>query len=69
MIEVLKYTLSGFWIFCGSYCLIAMVLFFIVNGILKLLSRFFRMIMVSLRGWPPGHLDADGDFLDNQTKN
>jgi uncharacterized membrane protein HdeD (DUF308 family) len=63
MLELFKYTLSGFWIFCGSYCLIAMILYFLVNGIVRIFSRFFRMIMVSLKGWPPSHLDADGDWF------
>jgi uncharacterized membrane protein HdeD (DUF308 family) len=63
MLELLKYTLSGFWIFCGSYCLIAMILYFVVNGIVRIFSRFFRMIMVSFKGWPPSHLDADGDWF------
>jgi len=62
MLELLKYTLSGFWIFCGSYILIAMVLYFVVNGLIKICSRFVRMVMVSIKGWPPNHLDADGDF-------
>jgi hypothetical protein len=33
MLELLKYTLSGFWIFCGSYLLITIILYFVVNGI------------------------------------
>jgi hypothetical protein len=66
MIELLKFTLSGFWIFCGSYAMIAMVLYFIVNGFLKLCTRLFRMLTVMVKGWPPSHLDADGDF--NTTK-
>jgi hypothetical protein len=70
MLELLKYTLSGFWIFCGSYVLIAMILYFVVNGIINLFSRFFRMIMVLFKGWPPSHLDADGDFKKiHQEKN
>jgi len=63
MLEILKYSLSGFWIFIGSYLLIAMVLYFLVNGISQIITRFFRMIMVSFKGWPPNHLDADGDFF------
>lgn len=27
-----------------------------------LITRTYRMIMVALRGWPPAHLDADGDW-------
>jgi len=62
MLELLKYTTSGFWVFIGSYSLIAMILYFLVNGVMKIASRFFRMIMVLFRGWSPSHLDADGDW-------
>lgn len=71
MLEILKYTVSGFWIFVGSYALTGMILYFLVNGIVQIFSRFFRMIMVSFKGWPPSHLDADGDFFktNNENKN
>lgn len=29
---------------------------------LKLVVRLFRMLTVMARGWPPEHLDADGDW-------
>lgn len=29
---------------------------------LKLCSRILRSINVAVRGWPPEHLDADGDW-------
>ncbi len=25
-------------------------------------TRLYRVVMVSIRGWPPPHLDADGDW-------
>lgn len=62
MLELLKYTLSGFWIFCGSYFLIAMILYFVVNGLLAIFSGFFNMIMVLFKGYPPSHLDDDSDL-------
>lgn len=69
MLELLKYMLSDFWIFCGCYFLIAMILYFIVNGIIRICTRFFRMIMVLSKGWPPSHLDADGDRLQKSESN
>jgi hypothetical protein len=69
MLELLKFTLSSFWIFCGSYAMIGMILYFVVNGIIKLFSRLFRMIMVSKHGWPPSHLDADGDWKELEKLN
>lgn len=31
--------------------------------LLKIANRMLRSLKVLLRGWPPAHLDADGDFL------
>lgn len=28
----------------------------------KIINRTLRTFKVALRGWPPSHLDADGDF-------
>lgn len=28
----------------------------------RVVNRILRSINVALRGWPPPHLDADGDF-------
>lgn len=33
-----------------------------LNKMLPIITRIYRVIMVSLRGWPPAHLDADGDW-------
>jgi len=29
---------------------------------MKLVNRVLRTIKVAVRGWPPPHLDADGDW-------
>ena len=36
--------------------------------ILKIWTRFTRMVMVKKHGWPPEHLDADGDWKPNNTQ-
>jgi len=58
MIELLKFSVSKFWIFAGCFCFFATI----AHIITTLISRFFRTIMVLSRGWPPSHLDADGDW-------
>jgi len=62
MIEFFKFACSGFWIFCGVFSLLSMILYFGVNGICRIWIRLMRFLSVSLRGWPPSHLDADGDW-------
>lgn len=64
MLELLKYATSGFWVFIGSFLLFNGLLYFIINMILRIWSRFVRLLMVYKHGWPPDHLDADGDHLD-----
>ena len=65
MIHIFEIAMRGFWPFCGTWLLTGMILYFVVNGIIKLWVRFTRMIMVLFRGWPPPHLDADGDWKPN----
>lgn len=62
MKEILEYATSGFWVFIGSISIIYIVLFFITNAVIMILSRLFRTINIAFRGYPPSHLDADGDF-------
>jgi hypothetical protein len=35
-----------------------------VECTVKLGGRILRSINIAIRGWPPGHLDADGDFQE-----
>jgi hypothetical protein len=58
--KILEIAFSGFWPFCGICILLNGTAYVIVNGIIKILSRFLRMLMVRKHGWPPSHLDADG---------
>lgn len=62
MEEILKITFSGFWSFVGMTILLYGLFYFIVNGAMRVWARFMRMLMVRKHGWPPSHLDADGDF-------
>jgi hypothetical protein len=45
----------GIWPVAWCLALMTNIIFF------KLPNRFFRTIKVLVRGWPPEHLDADGD--------
>jgi len=68
MLEILKFAVSGFWVFVGCFSMISMVLYFLVNGLNIFFGRILRMIMVSFRGWPPNHIDADGDWKKNNNE-
>ena len=62
MLEIIKYaTSNGFAVFLGS--------FFILCVIAHLIHRIIRFLMVSIHGWPPPHLDADGNFKSSEQEN
>lgn len=60
--RLIEIAFSDFWPFIGVLILLNTIFYFIVNGIIKIWSRFTRMMMVRKHGWPPSHLDADGDW-------
>jgi len=62
MLEILKFSVSGFWIFIGCYSIISLFLYFVINGILRLVSRTYRFFIIMKYGYPPEHCDADGDL-------
>lgn len=58
MLEVIQFIFSDFWVWVGCVILLVIVLQFFTN----VWCRFVRTIKVLCRGWPPSHLDADGDW-------
>jgi hypothetical protein len=62
--KILEIAFSGFLQFCGMAILLNVLFYFVINGILRFWIRLFRVLMVRKHGWPPSHLDADGDFKE-----
>ena len=62
LLELLKYATSDLLVFIESYAILSILLYFLVNGTVRIISRLSRLIMVLIKGWPPSHLDADGDW-------
>jgi hypothetical protein len=60
--KIIEITFSGIWNFLGVFLILYILTYYGANLILKYFSRFTRMAMVLFRGWPPSHLDADGDW-------
>lgn len=65
----------GFWDFWNvheflAWCALWLVWMVVplVGLVIEFVIRTYRMIMVCLRGWPPEHLDADGDWKPEQKK-
>lgn len=61
MTHYLDLMFSGFWQFIGCFA----VIYVVSHLIFKVINRTLRTIKVALRGWPPDHLDADGDFFND----
>lgn len=46
------------WLGWGIFWIAAIV----ISTASKLTNRILRSINIAIRGWPPAHLDADGDW-------
>jgi len=68
MLEFFKFMCSGFWIFCGVIIILNGAAYFLCNTILKLYRIHARKINISKHGWPPSHLNADGDWKPEPKK-
>lgn len=68
IMELLKFMdehwILGFFIICSVYY--AVVLPFKLTA--SLLSRWMRHKNIVAQGWPPAHLDADGDWKPEPEK-
>lgn len=42
MLEILKYMTSGFWVFIGTTTILYIILFFGVNGIVKIVKHLTK---------------------------
>lgn len=63
VLEIVKFACTSFWHFMGTLIILYVLIFFVVNGLIKITCRFFRTINILVRGYPPSHLDADGDSI------
>jgi hypothetical protein len=56
--------------FAGDHPFWSFGIAWIVAEFLKIvMSRTYRLLMVVSRGWPPEHLDADGDWKTAEPEN
>lgn len=58
MRDTLEFVFSSFWVWVGCW----FIFYVAAETIYKCWTRFTRMRMVRKHGWPPSHLDADGDW-------
>lgn len=51
-------TWCALWLAWAPFLLVVIVL----NFTCGIIIRTYRVIVITLRGWPPAHVDADGDW-------
>jgi len=68
MDKIIETMFNGFFNFIGMIILICTILHYAVKCTIRIWSRFMRMLMVRKHGWPPSHLDADGDWKPETKK-
>ena len=64
--------MAGFWPWATEHWFLAFLLmggfllcvYEAVVGFVRVTSRFWRVLMVRKQGWPPAHLDSDGDSVE-----
>jgi hypothetical protein len=56
--ELIRFVFSSFWKWLGAVILLTILL----NAPVRIIIRLIRRSMVLKQGWPPAHLDADGDW-------
>jgi hypothetical protein len=61
MMEVLRFVFSSIWIFIGTIMIISALLY-PVKCLTMIINRLIRSSTIKKQGWPPVHLDADGDI-------
>jgi hypothetical protein len=64
MMEFIRFTFSGFWYFVGMAILLNGAAYFFFNTVFRMYNRWVRHRNIKAAGWPPNHLDADGDFKE-----
>jgi hypothetical protein len=62
--KLIEIAFSGFWHFIGAMIILTLIL----KSILIAITSFTRMAMIRKHGWPPAHLDADGDLVNKSTE-
>ena len=43
MLEILKYMTSGFWVFVGTFAIVSTVLYYGVNGVVRIVGHITKM--------------------------
>lgn len=62
--------MSEFYAFAGEHPVLTFILAIIASSVicypLKIVNRMIRHMNIRKAGWPPTHLDADGDWKEEE---
>ena len=62
MIEFLEYLFSSWYRYFGVVIPAYIVFYYVCTTVSRMWGRWLRYLNVRKHGWPPEHLDADGDW-------
>jgi hypothetical protein len=51
-----------------TFLLIIVPIYLVIRAMLVAWTRFLRHLNIRAQGWPPPHLDADGDAVETTTE-
>jgi hypothetical protein len=66
--NLLEIMFSGFWQFIGCWILLGSAFYGTLRFLFLVINRSLRAGNIRKQGWPPLHLDADGDSIELQKK-
>lgn len=62
MTEIITFASGGPWLAFFLAWIAAWLIVAPFNFVFRCWNRYLRSRNIAARGWPPAHLDADGDF-------
>lgn len=62
MTEFYAFASANGWLTFFLFWIVGWVITVIVSQPFRIFNRWMRSRNIAARGWPPEHLDADGDF-------
>lgn len=63
-----EFAIASPWLAFIAICAIYYTLKWIIFAPFRMVNRICRSRNIVARGWPPPHLDADGDFKPENTE-
>jgi hypothetical protein len=61
--DIVRFIFSSFWVWLGS----VIIIYIPFNSVVFIVRAMVRGWMVKKQGWPPAHLDANGEWKEEKS--